>query len=79
MKEKLEREKFEKEQKDKEEKERKLKEKLDKEQKDISSLIRSLWEPELGVDKVYPLISRISAASVKIITDDVKALPLKYC
>ena len=52
---------------------------LDKEQKDISSLIRSLWEPELGVDKVYPLISRISAASVKIITDDVKALPLKYC
>ena len=49
------------------------------EQKEISSLIRSLWEPALGVDKVYPLISRISAASVKIITDDVKALPLKYC
>ena len=52
---------------------------LSKEQKEISSLIRSLWEPELGVDKVYPLISRISAASVKIIKDDVNALPLKYC
>ena len=48
-------------------------EKFPKEQTKISSLIRSLWEPELGLDRVYALISRISAAAVKIFTENVKS------
>ena len=52
-------------------------EKFPKEQTKISSLIRSLWEPELGLDRVYALISRISAAAVKIFTENVKSS--EYC
>ena len=36
---------------------------------EIASLIKSLWEPDLGVDKVHPLISRIGSASLNIVPD----------
>ena len=52
-------------------------EKFPKEQVKISTLIKSLWEPELGVDRVYALISRISAAVTKIFTENVKFS--QYC
>ena len=43
---------------------------------EIASLIKSLWEPDLGVDKIHPLISRIGSASLKIVPDSGGS---KYC
>jgi len=40
-----------------------------------ANLIRSLWEEDLGTDKVHPLISRIASVVIKVLPEDFKGCP----
>ena len=40
-----------------------------------ANLIRSLWEKDLGTDKVHPLISRIASVVIKVLPETFKGCP----